>query len=108
MSSRIAYLADARLYLKLGDGPARAVESSFVESVRSREVSLVRRNAWKAEGASARLLPADILAAQQGAPSASDLAAITGLSPGRASGEVLYSIETAAVTGVFALDAATL
>ncbi|HYY05513.1 MAG TPA: hypothetical protein VE997_02980 [Candidatus Limnocylindria bacterium] len=105
MRSRIAYLADGKLYLQLGDAPPRVVESPFAESVRARHASLARRNAWKAEGESAGVLAAGLFTGDAEATGAS--AVITGLSRGRVAGEVLYSIETTAVAGVFALDAGT-
>jgi hypothetical protein len=104
---RIAYLADGKLHLKLGDEPPRVVESPFAESVRARQASLARRSAWKTEGEGARFLAAGLLTGDAEASAASPLAAITGLSRGRVPGEVLYSIETTAVAGLFALDAGT-
>jgi hypothetical protein len=103
--SRIAYLADGKLHLQLGDAPPRVVESPFAESVRARHASLARRNAWKAEGESAGVLAAGLFTGDAEATAASTV--ITGLSQGRMAGEVLYSIETTAVAGVFALDAGT-
>ncbi|HUE30882.1 MAG TPA: hypothetical protein VMR79_08395 [Verrucomicrobiae bacterium] len=107
MPPGIAYLADGKVHLKLGEGPPRVVESPFAESVRSRQASLARRNAWKTEGEGARFLSAGLLAGDAEGTAASALAAITGLSRGRVPGEVLYSIETTAVAGLFALDAGT-
>ena len=52
---RIAYLADGKVHLKLGDEPPHIVESPFAESVRTRQASLARRSAWKTEGEGARV-----------------------------------------------------
>ena len=52
---RIAYLADGKVHLKLGDEPPHVVESPFAESVRTRQASLARRSAWKTEGEGARV-----------------------------------------------------
>ena len=91
MPPRIAYLADGKLHLKLGDEPPRVVESPFAESVRARQASLARRSAWKTEGEGARFLAAGHFTGDAEATAASALAAITGLSRGRVPGEVLYS-----------------
>jgi len=104
MRPGIAYLADGRIHLKLGDEPPRAVESPFAESVRAREASLVQRNAWKTQGPGARFLAGGLMAGNEEATGGTAYAAITGLSRGRTPGEVLYSLETTAVTGLFALD----
>jgi hypothetical protein len=104
VAPRIAYLADGKVHLKLGDAPPRIVESPFIDSVRSREASIVQRNAWKSEGATA--LVAGRLGGGTEEPGGT-FAAITGLSQGRVPGELLYSIQTSAVTGLFALDSAT-
>ena len=106
MRPAIAYLADGRLHLKLADEPSRVLESPFAESVRAREVGLVHRNAWKAQGPDARFLAAGISTGDEQA-AANAYAAITGLSRGRTPGEILYSIETTAVAGVFAFDVGT-
>jgi hypothetical protein len=103
---RIAYVADGRVHLKFGDEPPRSVDSPFIGDVRRREASIVQRSAWKAGG------PTSLAAGQFGAdvedPTGSEaFAAITGLSHGRVPGELIYSIQTSAVTGLFALDVAT-
>ena len=51
----MAYLADGKVHLKLGDEPPHVVESPFAESVRTRQASLARRSAWKTEGEGARV-----------------------------------------------------
>jgi len=104
---RIAYLADGKVHLKLGNEPPRVAESPFAESVRARQASLARRNAWKTQAEGARFLAAGLFGGDAETTGAGAQAAITGLSRGRVPGEVLYSIETVAVTGLFALDAGT-
>ena len=102
VTPRIAYLADGRVHVKLGDEPPRVVDSPFVESARRRDASIVQRNAWKTQGASA------LVAARGAEPSeTTDFAAITGMSPGRVPGELLYVVRTSAVTGLFAFDTTT-
>lgn len=105
MAPRIAYLADGKVHLKLDDAPPRILESPFIDGVRSREASIIQRNAWKSQGATALL--AGRLGGGQDDGGAAAFAEITGLSRGRVSGEILYSIQTSVVTGLFALDAAT-
>ena len=107
MPPRIAYLADGKVHLKLGNEPPRVAESPFAESVRARQASLARRNAWKTQAEGARFLAAGLFGGDAETTGAGAQAAITGLSRGRVPGEVLYSIDTAAVTGLFALDAGT-
>jgi hypothetical protein len=102
VTPRIAYLADGKVHVKLGDEPPRVVESPFIESARRRETSIVQRNAWKTEGASA------LVAARGADPTGIvDLATITGISRGRAAEELLYVVRTSAVTGLFAFDTTT-
>ena len=103
MSPRVAYLADGTVHLKLGDEPARVVDSPFIGAARRREASIVQRNAWKAGG------PTAFVAARAGEDVAggASFAAIIGMSQGRAPGELLYLVRTSAVTGLFAFDATT-
>src|SRR4030095_10312601 len=72
--------------------------------VRRREASIVNRSAWKTGSTS---LAGRFGGAVEDPTDAEAFAAITGLSPGRGPDEVLYTIQTTAITGLFALDVAT-
>ena len=99
---RVAYLAQGKLHLR-GDGGAETVESQFGRSLRERAAQIHNRHAWKTEGRGAQFMRGGLWAGQAGDPGEFRIA-ITSISPGRNAGELLYSLETDDVSGIFAVD----
>lgn len=98
-----AYLSQGQLYLKLGAEPVRPVDSRFGESMRERAAQIHNRNSWKTQGTGAQFMSGGLLwGRQNGAPSEMRIA-ITGISAGCQNGELLYSLTTDDIGGVFLL-----
>lgn len=105
-----AYLAGGRLNFVDASGEKHALESRFVESYKERARSIKRKTAWKTEGTGARFMG--------GGAGGSllwgrdfDLDAVpvsfTGLARGQAPGQIVYSLSTGIVGGVFVYDTKT-
>ncbi len=88
---------------RAGAGTQR-IESAFGRSLRERAVQIHQRHAWKFEGTSGRFQTR----LRQEPTAQHDPAefpiSITGVTRGRSPGEFLYSLETDAISGVFAVD----
>src|SRR5271166_1975916 len=89
---QLAYLAQGKLHLS-GGGAATTVESAFGRSLRERASQIHQRHAWKSQGRGAQFMTGMLWPAQTGDPSGFRIA-ITGVTPGRNPGELLYSLET--------------
>ncbi|MFN8005742.1 MAG: hypothetical protein U0V70_01680 [Terriglobia bacterium] len=98
-----AYLCQAKICFKFGDLPVRTVESKFGLDVRERAIRLYQKNSWKTQGSGAQFMSGGLLWGNQGRDPAQLRVGISGLSRGRESGELLYTLETDDVCGIFAL-----
>jgi len=103
MSYSFAYLSQGQLHLKLGEEPVRPVDSRFGESVRERAAQIHNRNSWKTQGAGAKFMSGGLLWGRQNGDPSEMRIAITGISPGCQNGELLYSLTTDDIGGVFLL-----
>lgn len=103
MAAGFAYLSEGKIHLKVGDLPLRTVESRFGRDVRERAIQLQQRNAWKTQGSGARFMSGGALWGAQDRDPGQMRIAISGVSRGRESGELLYALETDEVSGLFAL-----
>ena len=99
-----AYVSASRLLVEEGGAEAREVESAFAAGVARRAASISRRNSWKTQGRGARFqmgiegLPDELLESRfQGNP-----VLFTGLCRGRHAAELVYTLSTGAVSGLFA------
>lgn len=101
-----AYLSGGRLFVKLEGDEPREVESAFADAVIRRSASISKRNAWKTQGRGARFLlgmeglPAELLEPKLNLPPIRH----TGLARGRHPAELLYSLSTGVVSGLFAFS----
>jgi hypothetical protein len=100
---RFAYLEQGKLRLH-GDGSAVTLESEFGRSLRERAAQIQRRHAWKTQGRGAQFMTGMLWPNQIGDSSGFRIA-ITSVAHGRNPGEVLYSLETDDVSGIFVVDA---
>jgi hypothetical protein len=101
--SCLAYVAQGKLHLH-GDRARTTVESAFGRSLRERAAQIHNRHAWKASGRGAQFMRGMLWAEGAGDPSEFRIL-ITSVSPGREPGELLYSLETDAISGLFLVDA---
>lgn len=103
ISTPFAYVSSGRLHVKVGDGPVREVESQFAETLRRRALEINRRNAWKEMGRGAQFMRGGSPWARQERDAAEVHVALSGVTPGAAE-EIVYSLETNDVTGIFVLS----
>lgn len=101
MSRSFAYLSQGELHLKLEDQPVRVVDSRFGQSVRERAIQIENRNSWKTQGTGARFMSGGALWGRQDQDAAEIPVVISGIAPGCHSGELLYSLTTPDIGGVF-------
>jgi hypothetical protein len=100
---QLAYLAQGKLHLHR-DGAATTLESAFGRSLRDRAVQIQHRHAWKSQGRGAQFMTGMLWPTQGGDPGEFRIA-ITSVTRGRNPGELLYSLETDEVSGLFTVDA---
>jgi len=103
MNHSFAYLSQGELHLKLGEGPVRPVESRFGQSLRDRAMQIQNRNSWKTQGTGARFMSGGALWGNRDSDPGEMRIAITGISSGCQNGELLYSLATDDIGGVFLL-----
>jgi len=99
----LAYLAQGKLHLRRDKG-AGTIESAFGRSLRERATQIQHRHAWKTQGRGAQFMTG-ALWPQQGRDPGEFRIAITSVASGREPGELLYSLETEDVSGIFRVDA---
>ena len=89
MTVSFAYLSQSKIHFKIGETPIRAVESGFGKDVHERAIRLQQRNAWKTQGSGAQFMSGGMLWGAQDRDPTQLRIAITSLSRGRESGELL-------------------
>lgn len=102
----LACIASASVHLVYDDGAVEKVESKYAAEVRSRADQIERKAAWKKGGSGASFMGggAGMLWAQDH----DDMPIVpTAVARGRTPKEILYTLRTPAVGGLFALDLAT-
>lgn len=103
MSQTVAYLSRGRLHVLTEGGSVRTIDSKFGKDVRDRALRIQERNAWKTQGSGARFMTGGRLWNAPDRDPAAMRIAIAGISRGCEPGDVLYSLETADVAGVFSV-----
>ncbi len=100
----LAYISQGQLHLER-DGGGEILESPFGLSLRDRAVQIQNRNAWKLRGRGGQSLSRALKM-----PAEADLRefriAVTSVTRGLKPGELLYTLETDEISGVFARDGA--
>jgi hypothetical protein len=99
----VAWLARGQLHLRAPDGAVRALESRFGETVAGRALQIEQKHAWKTQGRGAQFMSGGLLWGTRPDQGAAMPYVITSLTRGRAPGELLYSLETREIAGVFAV-----
>lgn len=103
-SHRLVYLSGGKLHVRTGSGKERVIESAFGRSLRDRALQIRERHAWKTEGRGAQFMRGGMWGEPKGDPSEFRIA-ITSACRGRDAGEILYTLETDEVSGMFAVAA---
>lgn len=104
MTVQIAYTSQGKLYLWSPDRPVREIESEFGREVQVRSQRMQAQKAWKTRSLMDMMMPPG-MAAQLEAQTQEVLVniAITSACP-IGDGQVLYALESDAVSGVFRFD----
>jgi hypothetical protein len=104
MKPNVFYIAQGKINLLEPGRPPRLIESKFGQSVIDRAAQIQQRNAWKTQGTGAKFMSGRMLwGGDPDDPTAIPMA-VTGISCGTRAGELVYSIATHEITGVFALS----
>jgi hypothetical protein len=98
-----AYLSRGKLFIKRGDAPPELLQSQFGESVRQRAKEIQRRHAWKTEGRGAQFMGGAAAWGMQSRDPGEMPIAVNGLSPGCQEGQLLYTLNTPDISGIFVL-----
>jgi len=99
----LAYISQGHLHLQ-HDGGGEILESPFGRSLRDRAVQIYNRNAWKQQGRGGQSLSRALRAPVERDPGEFRIA-ITSVTRGLHPGELLYTLETDEISGVFVRDA---
>src|SRR5215470_15118254 len=103
MKPSVIYIAQGKINLQEPGRPVRLIESKFGQSVIDRASRIQERNAWKTQGTGAKFMAGRVLWGGDEEDPAAIPMAVTGISCGTRNGELIYSIATHEITGVFAL-----
>lgn len=106
MGQTFLYVAQGRINLKEPDRPARVIESKFGQSLVDRATQIQQRNAWKTQGTGAKFMSGRML--WGGSPEEQEQGEIPvvvdAVCRGSRPNEVLYSLATAEIGGVFSVN----
>ncbi len=103
MASPFAFLAEGRVHVKNGDGPARAYTSAFGEAVRERAIAIHKRHEWKGQGRGAGFMSRGLLWGGPEPDPEAMLVSATNLTRGPSGGELYYALNADGRTAVCAL-----
>lgn len=104
VTAHLAYLSQGKLHWQ-SNGSSRELESRFGRSLRDRAAQIHNRHAWKMQGSGAQFMRGMLWSGMEHDPAAFRIA-MTSVTRGRAPGDLLYSLETDEISGVFAVDSA--
>ncbi len=102
MPPTIAYLAQGKVRLKVGDAPPRTVESPYADQIRDREVRAQQRNSWKSQGGS--FLSGSMLWGQRGAAQGPTPVVVTSISGSEDKSRLIYSLESGSLCALLATE----
>lgn len=102
MQPTLAYLAQGKVRLKVGDQPPRTVESPYADQIREREVRAQQRNSWKSQGGG--FLSGPMLWGQRGAAQGPSPVTVTSISVAPDRGRLIYSLESGSLCALLATE----
>lgn len=103
MKPSVLYIAQGKINLLEPGRPPRLIESKFGQSVIDRAAKIQQRNAWKTQGTGAKFMSGRMLWGGDPEDPTAIPMAVTGISCSPHSGELIYSMATHEITGVFTL-----
>ena len=103
MTPGIAFLSQGKLYLNNGPAGTRVIPSVFGETVRDRALRIQQKNAWKTQGSGAQFMSGGMLWGGRDRDPAEMRIEITGLTRGEQPSDLIYSLDTDDLAGVFLL-----
>jgi hypothetical protein len=103
MTPVVAFLSQGKLHLSSGANSTRVVPSAFGETVRERALRIQQKNAWKTQGSGAQFMSGGMLWGARDRDPAEMRIEITGLTRGEQPSDLIYSLDTDDLAGVFLL-----
>ena len=103
MSGKIAFLAEGKLYVKAGALAVRPIDSPFADGVLDRVQTNAERHGWRNRGSAGDPFSQMRWGGRPGQPTDVRVVRMTGLSI-TPTGELLYSLDTGNVGGLFTYD----
>jgi hypothetical protein len=100
----IVFLSGSKLHLLAGAAEPTVFESRFGQEIRDRAAQLQHKHSWKTKGRGAQFMSGGLLWGMDQSDPSRIRIAMKGLCRGREPGQVLYSLDTSEVGGVFAVD----
>ena len=98
----LAYIYQGQLHVQR-NGAVQILESPFGRSLRDRAIQIYNRHAWKVQGRGGQVLSGAVRAPAERDPSEFRVV-ITSVARGLNLGELLYTLETDEISGVFTRD----
>ena len=98
----LAYIFQGQLHLER-DGGGQVVESAFGRSLRDRAAQIYNRHAWKTQGRGGQSLSRALRMPDMADPGEFRIA-VTSVARGWQAGELMYTLETDEISGVFVRD----
>lgn len=98
------YIAQGKIHLREPNGSTRVIDSKFGQSLSDRANQIRQRNAWKTQGTGAKFISGGTLWGGQGEEQAQIPVVINAITRGIGDGEILYSLATNEIGGVFSLN----
>ncbi|MFL6589919.1 MAG: hypothetical protein ACJ8M4_07075 [Chthoniobacterales bacterium] len=103
MTPVVAFLSQGKLHLSNGSSGTRMIPSAFGETVRERALRMEQKNAWKTQGSGAQFMNGGMAWGARGRDPAEMRIEITGLTRGATPSDLIYSLDTDDLAGVFLL-----
>lgn len=98
----IAYLAQGKVWLKLGDAKPRLVQSPYATNVHEKAIRAQQRNSWKSQGGGFLAGPA--LWGSGAAAQGPQPVLVTSISRGENPGHIIYSVESGPLCALLAAE----
>jgi hypothetical protein len=103
MAAAVAFLSQGKLHLSTGPSGTRIIPSIFGETVRERALRIQQKNAWKTQGTGAQFMSGGMLWGGRERDPLEMRIEITGLTRGEQPSDLIYSLDTDDLAGVFLL-----
>ena len=106
MSASFLFVAHGRIFLKDRDQPSREIESIFAQKMVDRAEQIRQRNSWKTQGFGAHFMSGGGMPWTNDADNQPEIpVVVNAVSRGTHQGEILYSLASRDIGGVFSIEA---